>query len=91
MMFSFLQSLLFKSSELGLGVTILKLIHEAFKKSPDLTLKEGFWRKELQRFVYRLIPVRYKSPIGPVTEAEFNDAIDEGIEFYIALSALFTK
>lgn len=68
--------------ELGLAVTLLSLIASSFGKFPT---------EELGRIVYMQLPVRFKEPLGTVSEAEFTRLIMCGIDFYRALRTALTR
>lgn len=70
--FRFLRRVLL-GNEISLALTVLRLIAKSFGKTAP---------SDLSGFVFQQLPKHWKSPKGPITEAEFVQMIASGIDFY---------
>ena len=81
---------LFKNSDqLGLSFIVLQLVHQTISKMGGGQPLEFLLKKEVQKIVYTLLPQKWKSPSGKLSELEFFDIIEDGMVFYQSVSRAF--
>lgn len=87
----FLKRLLAPAKELSLSFVLLELIHSGLSSGTAQLLTSPVARDEASQFLYNLLPTKWKTPIGPMTEAEFQALLLEGIGFYQSIQSLLKK